>query len=98
MDEQVLINKTGRGQKNNKNTSISRSGGENAAKATEGLMKKHKDTNEVISLPSRDLDHKAGLTGEVPRCGCPFTVGRKPSVIKGKKLALTTGPDSRTTT
>lgn len=29
----------------------------------------------------------------MPRCGCPFTVGRKPSVTKGKK----TEPDTRTT-
>lgn len=38
----------------------------------------------------------AGLGGEMPRCGCPFTVGRKPSVTKGKK-PLKTEPNTRTT-
>lgn len=38
----------------------------------------------------------AGLGGEMPRCGCPFTVGRKLSVMKGKKLSLKTEPDERT--
>ena len=84
-----------------KNTNMSCSGGEGAAKATGGLMMEHEKTNEVFFcffLPSGGLDHKAGLGGERPRCGCPFTVGREPSVTKGKELSLRTEPDTRTTT
>lgn len=48
-------------------------------------------------LPSWGLDHNAGLGGEMPRCGCPLTVGTKPGVVRGKKTALTAEPDTGTT-
>lgn len=91
MNMKVLINK----MDGDKNTSMSCGGGEDAAKATEGLMMGHKTRS---CLPSRGRDHKAGLGGERPRWCCPFTVGRKASVTKGKKVSLKTEPDTRTTT
>lgn len=33
----------------------------------------------------------------MPRCGCPFTVGRKPGVTRGEKTARTAEPDAGTT-
>ena len=72
-----------------KNTSMSCGGGEDAAKATEGLMMGHKTRS---CLPSRGRDHKAGLGGERPRWCCPFTVGRKASVTEGKKVSLKLNP------
>lgn len=49
MDIKVLMNK----MDGDKNTETSCSGGEDAAKATEGLMMKHKMTNEVVFTQSR---------------------------------------------
>lgn len=47
MNIKVLINK----MDGDKNTNMSCSGGEDAAKATEELMMKHKKTNEVFFYP-----------------------------------------------
>lgn len=49
MDEQVLINK----MDGDKNTNMSCSGGEDAAKATEGLKMKHKVRNKFFFTQSR---------------------------------------------
>lgn len=76
----VLINK----KNGDKNTMVSCSWGWGSCKSEWGVNKQ-KVTNDSFCLPSRALDHTAGLGGERPRCGCPLTVGRKPSVTKIKK-------------
>lgn len=78
--DEVLINK----KNGDKNTKVSCSWGWGSCKS-EWEVNKQKVTNDSFCLPSRALDHTAGLGGERPRCGCPLTVGRKPSVTKIKK-------------
>lgn len=78
--DEVLINK----KNGDKNTKVSCSWDWGSCKSEWGVNKQ-KVTNDSFCLPSRALDHTAGLGGERPRCGCPLTVGRKPSVTKIKK-------------
>lgn len=46
-----------------------------------GKWRVNEDTEGRVSLPSRALGHMVSLGEEMPRRGCPFTVGRELIVI-----------------
>lgn len=62
MDIKVLIKKW----RDTKNTNKSCSGGENAAKASEGLMMKHRKTNKVFFTQSRSGPYGRFRWGNAP--------------------------------
>lgn len=74
-----------------KNTNKSCSGGENAAKASEGLMMKHRKTNKVFFTQSR-----SGPYGRFRWGNAPVWLSIYCWEKTGKKLSLKTEPDERT--